>query len=77
MRIMASARKHGIDDVDILHALAHMIRYREQEYHGELRVFVIGADRIGRFLELVLVPADELTRIIHADVLRPGHYEYL
>ncbi len=77
MRIVASARKHGIEDADILHALDHMVRYREQEYDGELRVFVIGADRIGRFLELVLVPADEPTRIIHADILRPGHYDYL
>ena len=77
MRIMQSARRHGIDDADILHALDNMVRYREQEYDGQLRVFVIGADRMGRFLELVLVPADVPARIIHADVLRPGHYEYL
>ena len=44
---------------------------------GELRVFIIGADRSGRLLELVLVPADEPQRIIHADVLRPSRYDYL
>ena len=76
MRIEDSARKHGIDDDDMFHALDHMVRYREQEYDGEFRVFVIGADRSGRFIELVLVPADD-QRIIHADVLRPSHYNYL
>lgn len=77
MWIADSARKHGIADADIMHALDHPIRYREQEYKGELRIFLIGADCTGRFLELVLVPADDPVRIIHADVLRPGHYDYL
>lgn len=72
-----SARKHGIDDADMIHALDNPIRYREQEYDGEVRVLVIGADQAGRLLELVLVPADEPARIIHADVLRPGRYNYL
>jgi hypothetical protein len=61
----------------MLHALDNLIRYREQEYDGQPRIFVIGPDRMGRFLELVLVPADEPIRIIHADVLRPHHYDYL
>jgi uncharacterized DUF497 family protein len=77
MNITASARKHGISDADILHAIDNLIRYREQEYDGELRIFAIGADRTGRFIELVLVPADEPTRIIHAQVLTPSHYRYL
>lgn len=77
MRITDSARKHGIEVADILHALDNPIRYREQEYDGELRVLVIGADHSGRLLELVLVPSDEPQRIIHADVLRPSRYNYL
>lgn len=44
---------------EILHALDNAIRYREQEYDGELRLFVIGVDQHGKFLELVLVPARE------------------
>lgn len=75
--IADGARKHGVDDADIYHALDNPIRYREQEYDGEARVFVIGADRSGRLLELVLVPADEPARVIHADVLRPNHYRFL
>ncbi|WP_022873470.1 DUF4258 domain-containing protein [Nesterenkonia alba] len=77
MRILNSARKHGITEEEILHALDNAIRYREQEYDGELRLFVIGADQHGRFLEIVLVPVDDPMRIIHADILRPSHYEFL
>ncbi len=77
MEIAASAKKHDIEDADIYHALDNPIRYREQEYDGELRIFLIGADRSARLIELVLVPATEPQRIIHADVLRASHYDYL
>ena len=77
MQIEPSARKPGVPDEDMLFALAHLVRYREQEYEEEERIFVIGPDRGGRFLELVLVPAGEPARIIHADVLQPNHDDYL
>lgn len=77
MQILNSARKHGVADEDIRHALANIIRYREQDYDGETRIFVIAPARDGRFLELVLVPSDDPTRVIHADILRPSHYDYL
>jgi uncharacterized DUF497 family protein len=71
---MVGSRRHGIPDADILQALDNPIRYREQEYDGETRVLVIGADQSGRLLELVLVPGDAPTRVIHANVLRPRRY---
>jgi hypothetical protein len=37
---------------------------------------VIGPDRTGRLLELI-IPADEPPRIVHADVLRSKFYDYL
>lgn len=77
MEIKASARKHGISDADMLHALAYLIRYIEQDYDNEARIFVIGPALDGRFLELILVPADEPERIIHADILQPKNYDYL
>ena len=77
MRISESARKHGVDDEDITHAWENAIRYVEYDYDGHERLLVIGADRHGRMLELVAVPADEPTRIIHADRLRPKFYEFL
>ena len=77
MQILDSARKHGVGGDDILHAWENAIRYVEYEYDGEERLLVIGADQHGRLLELVAVPADEPTRIIHADALRPTFYDYL
>lgn len=49
----------------------------EYEYDGEERLLVIGPDRHGIMLELVAVPVDTPTRIIHADRLRPKFYDYL
>jgi uncharacterized DUF497 family protein len=77
VRISDSARKHGVDDEDIAHAWENAIRYVEYDYDGDERLLVIGADRHGRMLELVAVPADEPPRIIHADRLRPKFYEFL
>lgn len=77
MDIRRSARKHGVADSDIRHAWANALRYVEYEYGGEDRLLVIGPDRTGALLELVAVPADEPTRVIHADLLRPTFYDYL
>ena len=77
MEILGSARKHGITDAEIEHAWQHAIRLVEYEYNGQERLLVIGPDQHGRLLELVAVPADEPTRIIHADRLRPKFYDYL
>ncbi|GAA4892101.1 hypothetical protein GCM10025789_06340 [Tessaracoccus lubricantis] len=77
MEIRGSARKHGITDAEIEHAWHHAIRLVEYEYNGQERLLVIGPDQHGRLLELVAVPADEPTRIIHADRLRPKFYDYL
>lgn len=77
MQIEWSARRHGVSDADIRHAFDHAIRYVEYEYEGEERILVIGADRRGSLLELVVVPIDAPARIIHADVLRPKFYDYL
>ncbi len=77
MEIRGSARKHGVEDADIQHAWLHAIRLVEYDYEGEERLLVIGADRRGRLLEMVAVPAGSPTRIIHADLLRPKFYDYL
>jgi uncharacterized DUF497 family protein len=72
-----SAWKHGISEADILHAWANAIRLVEFEYDGEDRLLVIGPDQQGAMLELVAVPVDSPTRIIHADQLQPNRYHYL
>jgi uncharacterized DUF497 family protein len=48
MDIGPSAEKHGIDEADIWFALDNIIRYREQEYDGEDRIFVIAPARDGK-----------------------------
>ena len=77
MEITPSARRHGFVDDEILHAFEQAIRYVEYEYDGEDRLLVIGATPSGALLELVAVPVDGPTGIIHADRLRPTFYDYL
>jgi uncharacterized DUF497 family protein len=77
VEITWSAHRHGIADEDIEHAWANAIRLVEYEYQGEERLLVIGPSTSGTLLELVAVPADSPTRIIHADELQPNRYEYL
>lgn len=77
MEIVDSARKHSVTDDDIAHAWDNAIRLVEYEYDGEERLLVIGPDQQGRMLELVAVPAERPTRIIHADRLRPKFFDYL
>jgi len=77
VEIAGSARKHGVADNDIAHAWTNARRLVEFEYDGEDRLLVIGPDSTGALLELVAVTADEPTRIIHADRLRPKFFDYL
>lgn len=49
----------------------------EYEYDGDERLLAIGPALDGTMLELVAVPVDEPTRIIHADLLRPSRYDFL
>ena len=76
MQIEPSAHRHNISVEDMLHAVRYAVRRIEQEYDGEVRLLVIGPDRTGDLLEIVVV-TDEPARIIHADVLRPKFYKYL
>ena len=73
-RFGAQARDHGRRHRP---RVGNAIRLVEYEYAGHERLLVIGADRQGRLLGLVAVPAGEPTRIIHADLLRPKFYDYL
>lgn len=77
MELRDSARKHGITDDEVEYAWHNAMRVIEYEYDGEDRLLVIGADQHGRLLELVAVPGDRPTRVIHADLLRPKFYDYL
>lgn len=70
VEIVDSARRHDIPDEDIRHAWRNVLRIDEQDYDGEARLIAIGPARNGALLELVLVPVDAPTRVIHADNAR-------
>lgn len=70
MEIAGSARRHGIADNDMIHAVENALRTVEQDE----AVLYIGGDTTGRLLEVVVVDGP---RIIHAMELRPKFYDYL
>lgn len=73
MEIADAARKHGVDDSDIEHAVRNAIRVVD---HGD-RDLYIGADRAGRLLEVVVLDDDGRPVAIHAMALRRKFYEQL
>jgi len=65
--ILASARKHGISDKDMLHTYRNPIRVFELD---DL-VMLIGADESGRLLEIGVVAGEGVDFIVHAMEARP------
>ena len=60
--IVASARKHGISDKDMLHAYRNPTRVFELD---DL-VMLIGGDESGRMLEIGIAAAEGIEFIVHA-----------
>ncbi len=69
--IVASARKHGITDDDMLHAYRHPIRVFDLD---DLDV-LIGADHSGRMLEIGVATAEGMEFIVDAVAARPKFLE--
>lgn len=65
--ILASARRHGITDDDMLHAYRNPVRVFEFD---ELAM-LIGSDQAGRMLEVGLTAAEGIEFIVHAMTARP------
>lgn len=74
MEIADSARKHGIADQDIHHAVRVPFR---RVSHKEDRVLIIGPDRAGQLLEDVVIDPEDDPTAIHAMRLQRKFYEYL
>jgi uncharacterized DUF497 family protein len=65
-----SARKHGVADEDVIHAVDHALVIEDAGEDPD-RWFVIGPDRAGNFLEVVVMTATEGSQLaIHAMPLR-------
>ena len=72
MEIYVSARRHGIADEDIVHAVEQALAAGEQD---DGKVLYLGPDRAGNLLEVVSVIRDDASEIvIHAMRMR-GKYE--
>jgi len=65
--ILASARRHGVSDDDMLHAYDHPIRV----FDIEGLVMLIGADESGRLLEIGVATGEGIDFIVHAMPARP------
>lgn len=59
---MASARKHGISDNDMLHVYRNPIRV----FQVDNLVMLIGGDESGRMLEIGVAAAEGIEFIVHA-----------
>lgn len=69
--ILASARKHGIPDDDILHAYRNPIRV----FDLDDLTMLIGPDRAARLLEIGVAHAESIDFVAHAMPARPRFLE--
>ncbi|MGH9156566.1 MAG: hypothetical protein ACRD1K_12180 [Acidimicrobiales bacterium] len=75
MEIYDSARKRGIADEDILHAVEHALAVGEQD---DSKVLYLGPDRAANLLEVVSVLRDDGSEIvIHAMRMRTKYEPFL
>jgi hypothetical protein len=72
MKIEWSARKHGIVDADIEHAMEHAMITKPQD---DGRLLYLGSSRSGALLEVVKVVGSE--RVIHAMPAKATHAQLL
>jgi len=74
--VLPSARRHGIQDADIDHAVRHATVVDEV---GEdpLRFLLIGPDRSGNLLEMIVLDRPQGPAVIHAMALRAKYRQLL
>ncbi len=76
MEILPSGRRHGIGDEDIEHAVEHALVI-EEVGDDPLRFVVLGPDRAGNLLELVILDRPQGPAVIHAMKMRQRYRRYL
>ena len=75
-----SARKHGVADDDVVHAASHAVAGYALEDRDDdpRRTLLLGPDRAGNLLDLVVLELDDGRRlVIHAMPMRPAYRELL
>ena len=75
VEIFSSARRHGIADDDITHAVEHALAVGEQD---DGKVLYLGPDRAGNLPEVVSVVRDDGSEVvIHAMRMRARYEPFL
>ncbi|MGH2915661.1 MAG: hypothetical protein ACRDMX_11815 [Solirubrobacteraceae bacterium] len=77
MEVAESARRHGVADQDIVHAIDHALALEDAGEDPD-RWLVIGPDRAGNLLEVVVVITAEGPQMaIHAMAMRSQYRRLL
>jgi hypothetical protein len=78
VEIHRTARRHGISDNVIRHALDHAIAVFDLEPDADPpKVLAIGPDPAGNLLEIIWLELEEVNLVIHAMPLRAQFYDLL
>lgn len=80
MRVGPSAFKHGVEEADIEHAYRHHLVFVDFDPESDPpKVLLIGPDRTGNLLEVLLLVTDDEDDLsaIHAMRLRAAFYPLL
>jgi len=70
VEVLGSALRHGVESEDIQHALVHALAVDEVGEDLD-RYLVLGPDRAGNLLELVVLDRPHGPAVIHAMPMRP------
>ena len=76
MEILPSSRRHGVADEDIQHCVEHAL-VMEEIGDDPLRFLVLGPDRSGNLLELVILDRPQGPAVIHAMKMREKYRRHL
>lgn len=79
MEIHETARKHGVNDDEILHAIAHALEVFDLDPDADPpKVLAIGPDTAANLLEVIWLELDDdRDLVIHAMTLRPTFFSLL
>lgn len=69
VEIWPSAHKHGVAEEDMFHAFENPVEWVEID-EDPFRYLMVGPDRAGNFIELVIVVTADVELLIHAMPLR-------
>lgn len=76
MEVLRSALRHGVDPEDIQHVLRNAIVVEEVD-ENPTRYLVIGPDRAGNLLELVVLDRPQGPAVMHAMAMRTKYRNLL